>query len=192
MSFRCRRSARVASRVFAVFLESLRRIKQRNRGEKVQKCRVKGYFRIIIPRARFTLRLETMTTTPISSVSLSLSRLDPRKKELYHLVASYCTLSLSLFAYVLFLDAYNSTILTEHSSPNVTTLSVPLLSHPPSPGSPRTFTLILLLKFVSLSRAEEKYQGPIGDSVLGPPFQPFATTIELPRPILSLRLHILP
>lgn len=140
MSFRCRRSARVASLVFAVFLESLRRIKQRGREEKVQKCRVKGYFRIVIPSARFTLRLKTMTmttTTSISSPSLSLPRPDPRKKELYHLVASYYYI-LSLFAHVFFLDAYSLVILTEHSSPNVT-LSVLLLSHFPLP---RTFTLI--------------------------------------------------
>lgn len=37
--------------MLAVFLESLRRIKQRGRGEKVQKRRVKGYFRIFISSA---------------------------------------------------------------------------------------------------------------------------------------------
>lgn len=52
MSFKRRRSTRVASRVFAVFLKSLRRIKQRGCGEKVQKRPVKGYFRIVIPIER--------------------------------------------------------------------------------------------------------------------------------------------
>lgn len=51
MSFRRWLPTRIASRVFAVFLESLRRIKQRGRGEKVQKRRQRIFQDLYTERA---------------------------------------------------------------------------------------------------------------------------------------------